>query len=111
MDQSDLGCPVPLAKIFRFTSDPNHLYIRRHPDPHKGAFRDRHERRAGMRWTRVALLTRALTSRTAKSCGPDASMVGVKSAKEISPAKVTNRPDRLGEHEISRNTIACGNAG
>jgi hypothetical protein len=29
----------------------------------QGAFRDRHERRAGMRWTRVALLTRAL------SCG------------------------------------------
>jgi hypothetical protein len=27
------------------------------------AFRDRHERRAGMRWTRVVLLTRAL------SCG------------------------------------------
>src|SRR6202161_3416085 len=26
----------------------------------QGAFRDRHERRVGMRWTRVALLTRAL---------------------------------------------------
>jgi hypothetical protein len=49
--------------------------------------------------------------RTAKSCGPDASMVGVKSVKEISPMKVTNKPDRLGEHEVSRNTIACGNAG
>jgi hypothetical protein len=31
-----------------------------------------------MRWTRVALLTRALTPRAAKPCGPDASMVGVK---------------------------------
>src|ERR1700684_2071636 len=30
------------------------------PAQHRGAFRDRHERRAGMRWTRVALLTRAL---------------------------------------------------
>src|ERR1700690_4464192 len=38
----------------------------------QGAFRDRHGRRVGMRWTRAALLTRALTSRTAKSCGPDA---------------------------------------
>src|SRR6202035_2342333 len=44
----------------------------RHPGPHKGAFRDRHERRAGMRWTRMALLTRAPLLRTAKSCGPDA---------------------------------------
>ena len=49
--------------------------------------------------------------RTAKSCGPDASMVGVKLAEEIPPATVTNKPDHLGEHEISRNTIACGNAG
>src|ERR1700685_1844091 len=53
----------PSAKIFRFTFDPNHLHISRHPGPHKGAFRDRHGRRVGMRWTRVALLTRAL------SCG------------------------------------------
>jgi hypothetical protein len=50
----------PSAKIFSFPSDPNHLHIPRHPGPHKGAFRDRHERRAGMRWTQVALLTRAL---------------------------------------------------
>src|ERR1700684_1178252 len=71
-DQSDLGRPVLFAKIFRFTFDPNHLHIPRHPGPHKGAFRDRHGRRVGMRWTRAALLTRALTSRTAKSCGPDA---------------------------------------
>ena len=51
--------------------------------------------------------------RTAKSCGPDASMVGVKFAMmlRITPAKVTNKPDRLGEHEISRNTVARGNAG
>jgi hypothetical protein len=50
---------------------------------------------------------------TAKSCGPDASMVGVKLAMmlRITPAKVTNKPDHLGEREVSRNTIACGNAG
>ena len=46
-DQSDLGRPVTFAKIFPFPSDPNHLYILRRPGPHKGAFRDRHERRAG----------------------------------------------------------------
>src|SRR6202453_1307493 len=33
------------------------------PAQHRGAFRDRHERRVGMRWTRVALKTRA------HSCG------------------------------------------
>src|SRR3984885_11764842 len=63
LDQADLGGPVPCAKIFSFSFDPNHLHILRHPGPHKGAFRDRHERRVGMRWTRVALLTRA------HSCG------------------------------------------
>ena len=62
-DQADATRPVLFAKIFRFTFDPNHLHIPRHPGPHKGAFRDRHERRVGMRWTRVALLTRA------QSCG------------------------------------------
>jgi hypothetical protein len=35
------------AKIFWFTSDPNHLFIFGHPGPHRGAFRDRHGRRAG----------------------------------------------------------------
>jgi hypothetical protein len=31
----------------------------RRPVPHRGAFRDRHGRRNGMRWTQAALLTRA----------------------------------------------------
>jgi hypothetical protein len=53
-------CPVLLAKIFPFPSDANHLHIFRHPGPHRGAFRDRHGRRAGMRWTRAAPKTRAL---------------------------------------------------
>ena len=52
-----MGRPVLSAKIFRFTFDPNHFYTHRHPGPHKGAFRDRHERKVGMRWTRVARLT------------------------------------------------------
>src|ERR1700722_13560148 len=51
--------------------------------------------------------------RTAKSCGPDASMVGVKLAMmlRITPATVTTKPDHRGEYEGNRNTIACGNAG
>jgi hypothetical protein len=58
-DQADATCPVPSAKIFLFPSDANHLHIVRIPAHTKGAFRDRHGRRVGMRWTRVALLTRA----------------------------------------------------
>ena len=102
LDQPDLGRPVLFAKIFRFTSDPNHLHIPRHPGPHKGAFRDRHGRRVGMRWTRVALLTRALTLRTAKSCGPDVPTLA-SSSREASflGMTVTTKPGHRGEREIS----------
>jgi hypothetical protein len=56
--------------------------------------------------------------RTVKSCGPDASVVGVKSSEagrpdrarmcHIRKATVSNKPDRRGEHDISRQTIAQG---
>ena len=41
--------------------------------------------------------------RTAKSCGPDASMVGVKLVMmlRITRATVTTKPDHRGEREIS----------
>jgi hypothetical protein len=38
--------PALREKIFRFPSDPNHPHIPRHPGPRRGAFRDRHGRRA-----------------------------------------------------------------
>jgi hypothetical protein len=53
-----LGRPVPFAKIFPLPFEANHLLISRHPGPHKGAFRDRHERRAGDAMDADALLTR-----------------------------------------------------
>jgi hypothetical protein len=37
----------PSQKYSYFTFDPNHLFILAIPAQHKGAFRDRHERRAG----------------------------------------------------------------
>jgi hypothetical protein len=45
--------------------------------PHEGAFRDRHERGGGQRWTReIAAFCfecgRTIASRTAKPCGPGA---------------------------------------
>jgi hypothetical protein len=64
---------------------------------------------------------RTVLLRTVKSCGPDASKVGVKLVEVLRtrpggqslnpPMTVPKKPDRRGEHEISRKTIACGNAG
>src|ERR1700722_700742 len=62
----------PSAKIFSFPSDPNHLHIAPHPGPHKGAFRDRHGRRAGDAMDASGAADESATLRTAKSCGPDA---------------------------------------
>ena len=40
--------------------------------------------------------------RTAKSCGPDASMVGVKSRRSVCEAMVTTKPDHQGERGGNR---------
>ena len=37
-NQTDLPCPVLAQKIIRFTSDPNHRLISRHPVPNEGRF-------------------------------------------------------------------------
>jgi hypothetical protein len=42
---------------YRFPSDPNHFISHAVPGPHTGAFRDRHERRAGDAMDADALLT------------------------------------------------------
>src|SRR3979490_1393848 len=65
---------------------------------------------------------REMLQRTAKSCGPDASTLASSLAEarsaqpgwtkpSIRKATVAKEPDRRGEHEISRKTIACGNVG
>src|SRR5580658_9781609 len=71
-DQGDLGCPVAFAKIFSFPSDANHLHVLRHPGPHRGAFRDRHGRRAGDAVDADSAKDEGAILRTAKSCGSDA---------------------------------------
>jgi hypothetical protein len=58
--KSPTQCPAPFAKIFRFTFHPNHLHNPRHPGPHKGAFRDRHER-----WVRDAMDARSAKDESA----------------------------------------------
>src|ERR1700676_5301566 len=62
LNRIKLMLPVqsPSAKIFPFPSNPNHLHVCRIPAHTTGAFRDRHERKVRMRWTRAAPKTRAL---------------------------------------------------
>ena len=72
------------------------------PAQHRGAFRDRHERRVGMRWTQAALLTRALFLRTAKPCGPDAPTLASSLRTKTLQAKVARKPGHLGEREGPR---------
>ena len=98
--QRDLPCPDLIAKIFRFVADPNHfISIASHPTQRGVA--QRHERGAGCggRGSARALegsqggfpvsdstaRRRRVLSRTAKSCGPDASAVGVKSEEACHP--------------------------
>ena len=50
--QPDATRPVPREKINRFAIAPNQHYNSRHPVPLQGAYRDRHGRWDGMRWTR-----------------------------------------------------------
>ena len=45
------GVQSPLAKFFAFPFGRNRNRAT-HSIPHRGAFRDRHGRRGGMRWTR-----------------------------------------------------------
>src|SRR2546430_10540307 len=63
-----------------------------------------------MRWTRAARETNAVCLRTAKSCGSDAPIVGVKSAIRSAGDGVKKRGHR-GEREVSRKTIARGMPG
>src|SRR3978361_2062216 len=84
-------------KLF-LTPDPNHRPILCRPGPLRGAYHDRLERWA---WDAVdaaaaARFWRGRTGpmRTAKSCGPDAPVAGVKFAMmlRITRAMVTRKP-------------------
>ena len=70
----------------------------------QGAFRDRHGRRARDAMDAGGAADESVILRTAKSCGPDASMVGVKLAMmlRITLATVTTKPDHRGEYEVNR---------
>ena len=101
----------PLAKIFRFSFDPNHFYIASIPAQCKGAFRDRHERKVGMRWTRMARLTSVLT------CGRRSRVVLTpRRWRQVSRSDPRKRrwqesPVTWESAKEAVKTIACGNAG
>ena len=107
-------CPVQSLsqKYFCFTETQSRLYSPR-PVPQRGVAQ-RHETRGGMRWTLVVPVTNGAKA-DAKSCGPDASAVGVKSAEAIPPATETRKPELRtelrGEHDISRKPSRAGMPG
>src|ERR1700676_980713 len=63
-----------------------------------------------MRWTRGALLTRALILRTVKSCGPDAS-TPASSWRKYPPMTVTRKPITGESAKETVKTIAQGRPG
>ena len=69
---SDLPVQPSSQKYFHSLLTQITCYISRHPGPHQGAFRDRHERRARDAMDAGGAADESAYLRTAKSCGPDA---------------------------------------
>jgi hypothetical protein len=97
----------PARKNISLVASGKSVVFLRPSHPTRGAARDRHETRGGMRWTRKLRLTSA-----AEADGegvwfwrPDA---GAKLAGSIPPMTVTRKPGHRGERVISRKTIAQG---
>src|SRR5207248_557343 len=99
--QTDLPCPVPRRKIFRFAIHPNQHYLHAHPAPNKGRFaivtnvvRDAVDADSALDETRLR--------RTAKSCGPDAPTLASSFREMIAAARVARKPGHPGEREGNR---------
>src|ERR1700721_4787642 len=98
----------PLQKYFRSLLTQITCISLAIPAQYRGAFRDRHERKVGMRWTRAALLTRApargrrsrvvLTPRRRRQVG-ERDFTGDGDKKARSPGRARNKlltPSRAG---------------
>jgi len=103
------ACPAPFEKIFWFSENPNQLYNLRHPAHTEGRFAIVTDVGAGC-GGRISAFDEWRVTRTAKSCGPDASTLA-SSLRRCPQATVTKKPDRRGEYDISRKTIARGMPG
>ena len=67
----------------------------------QGAFRDRHERKVGMRWTRTALLTRVLV------CGrPSRVVLTPRRRRQVGERDFTDDGDKKADHRGERE-ISC----
>jgi hypothetical protein len=86
------------------------MIISPHPAPMRGAYRDRHGRRRGLRWTRGRRKTGAVHAygEIVWSRSPDA---GIKSCGTFRKATVARKPGAPRRARISRNTIAQGMPG
>jgi hypothetical protein len=106
--QSDLGCPVLLAKILRFCSPSIDGFFCVVPPHKRGVSRSsRTLRRDAV--DALALQDEGRAKRTAKSCGPDAPTLASSFAGSIpAQATVAKKPGHRGEREGSRKTIAQG---
>jgi hypothetical protein len=108
------SCPAPPRKIFRFSPDPNQIYINRHPSHTEGRFAIVTDVGCGMRWTRQCQARKCWTKdadaygEVVWSWRPDA---GVKFSGVIRWMTVAKEPGHRGEHEGSRKTIARGKPG
>jgi hypothetical protein len=92
------------------TLDPNHLLIPCHPVPREGALAIVTDVGAGSGGRGCAFDERRV-KRTAKSCGPDAPMAGVKflgSSRFLGMTVTSKLWSHRGEHGISCKTIAQG---
>ena len=100
-------CPPPVAKIYRFTFDPKHLYKPRRLVPSQ----------RGVSWSsrnvgagcdgRRRYRRRTIPMRTAKPCGPGA-RCWRQVCGECPQATVANKPDHRGERGISRKPLRRG---
>jgi hypothetical protein len=99
--QVDFTRPVLPQKIFRFLIPPNQMFPLPRPASTRGALRDRHDTRGGMRWTRC-VTRRMMLSRTAKSCGPGVPTLALRFVDAIHEVTVAKEPGHRGEHEGNR---------
>src|SRR5580698_9415877 len=109
MGASGIRIISDFQKLF-LTLDPTQLLIPCHPVPREGALAIVTDVGAGSDG-RGCAFDEQRVRRTAKSCGPDAPMAGVKfsGSSRFLGATVTSKLwSRRGEHEISCKTIAQG---
>src|ERR1700733_4478987 len=95
------------------TLDPNQLLISRHPVPREGALAIVTDVGAGSGGRRCAFDERRV-KRTAKSCGPDAPMAGVKFARSsrfLGMTVTSKLWSHRGEHEDKPSNHCAGKAG